>query len=124
MEIELNRRKVWGSGFSRNGQPYGDIDWKDKIKALISDQDYVIVEGRYGENNLDFHYNIKGIPFSQISLKHFLQKLESINLGFGDDVYIYDAFDNEKAIWTKKLGITEKNRYIFVSHLSTEVQML
>ena len=124
MGIDLNGRKVWGSGYHSNGKHNGDDDWKEKIKALVSNQDYVLVAGRHGKGNLDFHYNIKGFPFSQVSKDEFLRKLEKIEVGYFDDVFLYDAFENEKDIWSKKMDITEHNRYIFVSHTATEYQML
>ena len=123
MSIELRGRKVWGSGYSRHGETYGDVDWKEKIKTLVSDQDYVIVEGWYDKNNHDYHYNIKGFPYSSISKDDFLEKIDKIKIGFGDDVYLYDAFENINSIWSKNHDITEKNRYIFVSHTATECQM-
>lgn len=124
MSIELNGKKVWGSGYSFNNKTYGDPAWKEKIKSLVSNQDYVIVEGRYGKNNHDAHYNIKGFPFSVISKDDFLKMLDRITLGYTDDVYLYDAYENEKDIWSKKTEITERNRYIFISHTATEYQML
>ena len=121
--IDLNGRKVWGTGYSRDGKQYGDIDWKEKIKELVTTQEYVIVEGRYGKNNLDFHFNIKGFPFSLVTKDKFLEMLDGINVGYTDVVYLYDAFENKKAIWSEKMEITETNRYIFVSHTATEYQM-
>lgn len=123
MGIELKGRKVWGTGYSHGDKNYGDSDWKDKIKSLVSDQEYVIVEGRYGDKNLDYHYNIKGFVFSLITKEKFLEKLEEITVGFTDDVYLYDAFENENAIWSKKKDITETNHYIFVTHTATDYQM-
>lgn len=122
MSIELRGRKIWGSGYSHRGKTYGDSDWKEKIKTLVLDQDFVVVEGRYGNNNHDYHFLIKGFPFSLIGKDDFLEKLDKITIGFGDDVYLYDAFEND--IMTKKVEINEKNRYIFVSHTATEFQML
>lgn len=124
MSIELRGRKIWGSGYSRHGKTYGDSDWKEKIKELVSDQDFVIVKGRYGKNNHDYHFLIKGFPFSLISKDDFLEKLDKITIGLGDDVYLYDAFENIDSIWSVNNDITEKNRYIFVSHTATEFQML
>lgn len=123
MGIELNGRKVWGTGYNRNGEKYGDENWKEKIKSLITNQDYVIVKGNYDKNNHDYHYNIKGFPFSLMSKDKFLKKLNKITVGYCDDVYLYDAFENEKAIWSKKIDITERNRYIFISHTATDCQM-
>lgn len=123
MGIELLGRKVWGTGYSHDGKIYGDADWKKKIKTLVADQKYVIVEGRYGEKNLDFHFNIKGCPFSRIKRNDFLARLDKIEVGYCDDVYLYDAFANEKAIGTRRVAITEQSRYIFVSHTATECQM-
>ena len=121
--IDLNGRKAWGTGYSRDGKQYGDTNWKDKIKELVANQEYVIVEGRYGKNNLDFHFNIKGFPFSLVSKDKFLKILDGMNVGYTDDVYLYDAFENKKAIWSEKMEITETNRYIFISHTATECQM-
>ena len=123
MGIELNGRKVWGTGYSRDGRQYGDTDWKNKIKELVSEQEHVIVEGRYGKNNLDFHFNIKGFPFSLMPKEQFLEMLEGVSVGYTDDVYLYDAFENEKAIWSEKVKVSKTNRYIFVSHTATECQM-
>lgn len=116
--IELRGRKVWGSGSSG----YGDQNWKEKMKSLISNQDYVIVEGRYEGGK--YHYFMDCHPFSLLNKEEFLQKLDKMNLGYGDNVYLYDIFENEKIIWVKKTDITERNRYIFVSHTATECQML
>lgn len=121
--IDLNGRRVWGTDYSHDGKRYGDIDWKDKIKELVSDQKYVIVEGRYGKNNLDFHFNIKGFPFSLVTKDKFLVMLDGINVGYTDDVFLYDAFENKKIIWSEKKEITDTNRYIFISHTATEYQM-
>ncbi len=121
--IELKGRKVWGTGYKRDGEQCSDIDWKDKIKELVADQEYVIVKGRYGENNLDFHFNIEGFPFSLVAKDDFLKILSGINVIYGEDVYLYDGFKNKEAIWSKKTEITETNRYIFISHTATECQM-
>lgn len=75
MSIELNGRKVWGTGYQHNGQSYGDINWKEEIKALMEDQEHVLVEGRYGERNNDFNCNIKGFAFSLITKEEFLKKI-------------------------------------------------
>lgn len=123
MNIELRGRKIWGSGYSHRGKTYGDSDWKEKIKTLVLNQDFVVVEGRYGNNNHDYHFLIKGFPFSLISKDDFLEKLDKIIIGFGDDVYLYDIFQNMDSIWSKKHDITEKTRYIFVSHTATKCQM-
>ena len=44
--IELNKRKVWGSGYTFNGKAYGDPDWREKIKSFVNDQKHVIVKDR------------------------------------------------------------------------------
>ena len=36
---------------------------------------------------------------------------------------LYDAFENLQYIYSKNKSITEKNRYIFISHTATEYQM-
>ena len=46
MAIDLKGMKVWGTGYNRDGEQFGDIDWKEKMKNLVSDQNYVIVQGR------------------------------------------------------------------------------
>ena len=123
MAIELKGHKVWGTGYHRDGEQYGDSDWKDKIKTLISDQDYVIIQGRYGKKSNDFHYIIKGYVFSLLSKDAFLEILDNLNLSYFDDVDLYDAFENLQYIYSKNKSITEKNRYIFISHTATEYQM-
>ena len=123
MSIELNGLKVWGTGYHRNGKLYGDSDWKEKIYSLIQNQDSVIVKGRYGKNTFDFHYNITGFPFSLMSKDRFLELLDKTTVDYTDDIYLYDAFENMNNIWSKKCAITEKNRYIFVSHTATDCQM-
>ena len=89
--INLNGRKVWGTGYVSDGKVYGDIDWKNKIKNLVEDQQFVIVKGRYGEDNLDYHYNIKGHVFSLIEKNKFLKNLDKINVTYFDNVFLYDA---------------------------------
>lgn len=122
MSITLSGRKVWGTVY----KDYGDKNWKEKMKELLNDQDTVIVEGRYGSGNLDFDYNIKGYAFSVIKKEDFIEKLEKINIGYGDDVYLYNAFENTFNIHIRreKYPITSANRYIFVSHIATDCQML
>jgi len=122
MGIELRGRKVWVS--SRDG--YGDKNWKEKMIEIIKTQNTIIIEGRYGDKNLDMDYSIKGYPFSSISKEIFLKKLQNVKIGYGDNVYLYDAFENTENIHNcrQRQEISEANRYIFVSHTATECQML
>lgn len=123
MAIELKGCKVWGTGYNRDGKQFGDIDWKEKMKNLVSNQDYVIVQGRYGRKQGDFHYNIKGFPFSLLDKDTFVEILDNLTVSYFDDVDLYDAFENLQYIHSKNKSITEKNRYIFISHTATEYQM-
>lgn len=117
--VELSGRKVWGCG----DKTYGDSNWKEKIQLLLKNQNGVIVSGRYGGGNLNYHYNIKGFPFSLMNKDEFLKKLDTINIDFFDSVYLYDAFENQKAIWEKNKAISESTRYIFVSHTATDCEL-
>ena len=124
MAIELNGRVVWGTGYSHDRRRYGDEDWKEKIKEYVSKQDFVIVQGRYGDNNLDFHFNIKGFPFSLVSRDAFLSMLDKITVGHTDNVFLYDALENLNNIWSGGTTTLDRNRYIFISHTATECQLL
>ena len=120
--IELNKRKVWGSGYTFNGKAYGDPDWREKIKSFVNDQKHVIVKGRNAEKSYDF--NIAGFMFYLMDIDDFIAMLDRIEIGHFDDVYLYDAYDNQERIWWQKQAVDESGRYIFISHTATEYQQL
>lgn len=119
--VILNHCKARGCGYQQRGKTYGDTDWKEKIKSLVSGQSHIIVKSK----NTYAEFNIHGYGFRRVETEEFLKKLDRIKtLGFGEDIYLYDASENEEAIWSGQELITEQCRYIFISHTATECQML
>lgn len=89
---------------------------------MVSDQKYVIVKGRNADKNYDF--NIARFTFYFMDIDDFIAMLDRIEIGYFDDVYLYDAYDNQEQIWWQKQAVDESSRYIFISHTATECQQL